>query len=109
MENLVDIGPNSQYVIIELTPSDNTTTGNTVRFEIPISRGGRLILPRSLTRIESEAFLNTAASEIDIPDGVTYIGENAFPEGITLILGTEQWWDWAEMNGYNSVSRGDDI
>ena len=102
-----EIGPNSQYVIIELTPSDSTTTGNTVRFEIPISRGGRLILPRSLTRIESEAFLNTAASEIDIPDGVTYIGENAFPEGITLILGTEQWWDWAEMNGYNPVSRGE--
>ena len=104
---IAEIGLNSRYVIIELTPSDGTTTGDTVRFEIPISRNGRLILPRNLTRIESEAFLNTAATEIDIPDGVTEIGENAFPEGITLILGTEQWWNWAETNGYNPVSRGE--
>ena len=53
-----------------------------------------------------EEFLNVAATEIDIPDGVVYIGENAFPAGTTLIMEAgSQWWDWADQNGYVPALR----
>ena len=37
-----------------------------------------LILPESLTVVEEEAFMNTSASVVSIPDKVTSIGERAF-------------------------------
>ena len=83
-------------------------TGETITKTIPIVRSiaGRLILPRGLKKIESEAFLNTAAVEIDIPDSVEEIGENAFPSGVTLIVGEGTDAEtWARNNGYTPVVR----
>ena len=53
---------------------------------------GILILPAGLTVIESEAFSGVAAQGVVIPRGVTEIGENAFPAGITVY-------------GFNSVAQ----
>lgn len=103
-----NVGEDSKSITIELTPEDNSTAGETVTKSIPIVRSiaGRLILPRGLKKIESEAFLNTAADEIDIPDSVEEIGENAFPSGVTLIVGEGTDAEtWARNNGYTHVVR----
>lgn len=65
-----------------------------------------LYLPRNLTAIEEEAFLHTAADHIDIPDSVTSIGSNAFPEGAILIVTPDSYAEsWAESNGFETKNR----
>ena len=44
----------------------------------------RMVLPSSLTMIEAEAFMRTAASVVCIQDNVTTIGERAFYESSSL-------------------------
>ena len=46
----------------------------------------RLVLPASLTSIETEAFANTAAWEVDLPDGIGSIGDGAFANADDLFL-----------------------
>ena len=100
------LGGGSRSVTISLTPMDSTGEGQTVTVTIPVLRAGRLTLPEGLTAIEEEAFVGTAAHEIDIPDSVTRIGEGAIPEGVTLIVGSGSWAEsWAEENGYAYTVR----
>lgn len=67
---------------------------------------GLLILPRNLTVIEAEAFLNVSASRFDIPNEVESIGQNAFPSDATLIVGNGTYaQEWALQNGYTPVIR----
>ena len=104
-----ELGPESRSVIVELTPRENTVTGQKVTVVLPISGeapAAVMFLPRGLLIIEEEAFLHTAASLIDIPDSVTAIGQNAFPKGATLIVGTGTFAaEWAAANGYSVIPR----
>lgn len=96
---------NTRNITISLTPGVGSTWGKKVTKAIPV-RMIKLVLPRSLTAIEAEAFLNTAARIIDIPDGVTSIGSNAFPTGATLIVGSGTPAEiWANENGYTTIIR----
>ena len=99
----------SRYVIITLTPRDSSSTGDPFTEQIQLAQqetGGTLVLPRGLTTIEEEAFLYVAASEFDIPDGVSFIGQNAFPNNATLIVGSDSYAKtWAEENGYAYTVR----
>ncbi len=104
--SLAYISDQSSSIIITLTPRVGTVTGETVTRVIPIIRGRLLVLPEDLTTIEAEAFLNVGASEISIPDGVEFIGQNAFPAGVTLIVGEGTYAEsWARQNGYTPVVR----
>lgn len=104
--DLSSISAQSKSVIISLTPMEGETAGKTVTRVVPIHRNRKLILPRGLVSIEAEAFLNVNADEIDIPDGVAFIGSRAFPENVTLIVGSGTYAEeWAAQNGYTPVIR----
>ena len=97
-------GPNGTLLkgpfVYDFDSSTLSATLSAVSYEF------RIDLPRNLTRIESEAFLNVAAEEIDIPDSVTFIGENAFPSGVTLIVGSGSYaYEWAGENGFTPTVR----
>ena len=67
---------------------------------VPKGAGNIFRLPASLTTIESEAFLDSGASRIVVPAGVTSIGENAFPKDATLIVVAGSYAEaWAEEHG----------
>ena len=53
-----------------------------------ISDSKKLKLPAKLTRIEEEAFLNTKAEAVVIPDTVKYIGSKAFPANMVVFMST---------------------
>ena len=60
-----------------------------------------LELPLSLTRIESGAFSGIEAEVICIPAGVTYIADDAFPAGATLVVAPGSYAeDWAKAHGF---------
>ena len=47
-----------------------------------------LLLPQDVVRIEAEAFTQTSAQEIILPEGITAVGERAFADCENLILAT---------------------
>lgn len=53
-----------------------------------IKESSKLKLPVALTRIEEEAFLNTKAEAVVIPDSVKYIGSKAFPANMVVYMST---------------------
>ena len=60
-------------------------------------------IPASVTSIGSEAFRGSGATSFFVPKGVTFIGEKAFPSGVTIYgkIGYVQY--WCRENGYYFV------
>ena len=67
-----------------------------------------LILPASLTAIESEAFAGGAFTYVQVPEGVTTIGPRAFADCPKLrdiaISGTETWIDPTAFAGVSNLT-----
>lgn len=64
-----------------------------------------LVLPAALTRIDEEAFTDTAAEYVVIPDSVSMISDDAFAGGkIRALFGnTDAVREYAENNGLNVI------
>ena len=64
-----------------------------------------LVLPAALTRIDEEAFTDTAAEYVVIPDSVSMISDDAFAGGKTRALfgNTDAVREYAENNGLNVI------
>lgn len=62
-----------------------------------------LSLPTSLVTVDQQAFLGcTNVTEVRIPDSVTSIGEDAIPEGVTILCHSGTYaYDWAVQHGYD--------
>ena len=67
-----------------------------------------LFLPASLTRIDAEAFTDTAAEYVVIPDSVTEIADGAFAGGkVRALFGnTDAVRKYAKHNGLNVIETG---
>ena len=67
-----------------------------------------LVLPASLTRIDAEAFTDTAAEYVVIPDSVTEIADGAFAGGkVRALFGnTDAVREYAKNNGLNIIETG---
>ena len=67
-----------------------------------------LVLPAALTRIDEEAFTDTAAEYVVIPDSVSMISDDAFAGGkIRALFGnTDAVREYAENNGLNVIETG---
>ena len=67
-----------------------------------------LVLPASLTRIDAEAFTDTAAEYVVIPDSVTEIADGAFAGGkVRALFGnTDAVRKYAKNNGLNVIETG---
>ena len=65
---------------------------------------GKVVLPSGIKEIQSQAFANSSLYEINLPDKLTYIADNAFdgPDKVTVIVTTKGTYayNWAERNGY---------
>lgn len=63
----------------------------------------KVTLPEGITEIRSKAFANSTLSEINLPDSLTFIADDAFdgPDKVTITAnpGTEAY-DWALRNHY---------
>ena len=101
-------------VVAGISPGTATITASAVNdasifaaCTVTVTQSRILILPASLTAIESEAFAGLPNVEaIRIPAGVTSIAPDAFDPGMTLIVPAESpWVQWAEDNGYIPVSE----
>lgn len=64
--------------------------GETMRAEcrVLVHSDSPLLLPQDVVRIEAEAFTQTSAQEIILPEGITAVGERAFADCENLILAT---------------------
>ncbi len=96
------------YVLLAAMDTNVNLVGYTlIKVDLPgASSSNTLVLPRNLSTIEEEAFLGVSAEVIDIPDGVTSIGANAFPAEVTLIVGSGSFAEsWAIENGYTPIIR----
>ncbi len=51
----------------------------------PASKMGTFVAPDSIKRVESDAFNRSKLSKVILPDGVTYIGNNAFSQCPNLV------------------------
>ena len=92
-------GTQSEWSMISIASYNECLTNANIHF-ISITTPD-LVLPISLTTIESEAFVNLPNIHvIRIPACVTSIAQDAFDPGVTLLVPTSAWGEWAETNGY---------
>ena len=72
----------------------------------------KVVLSDKVTEIRARAFANSTLSEINLPDSITFIADDAFdgPEKVTITANSNSYgYEWGLRNGYiekNSYSDG---
>ena len=62
-----------------------------------------VVLPNGILRIESKAFRNCGLDQVNLPDSLTYVADDAFDgnSGMTVIANkNSQWYTWAKNKGF---------
>ena len=67
----------------------------------------RVALPDGIEWILSKAFAGSSLSAINLPDTITFIAEDAFPAGVTLVAAPGSYAEtWCRENGRQFVHTG---
>jgi len=96
----------AEYEWDAISNSGLSTTGRIVYFLGATEMLADLVLPQSLTTIDSEAFAGVATKLIQVPGTVTQIADDAFEDDVTLIVESDSYAEeWARTHRIRYIPK----